>query len=355
MSESSDRLLRPSAFVPADRRGQSVAAAAVASTGVIVSAAHIGYLNDGGTVATLLGPGVGLLFGAVLVGSAAVLVRGDLAAYLPSVAGWTVGGALVVGAVGQLFRLSRAAAGEAVAAAGLLIWFLVAAGGVVGLCVGVYDATLRRARRELASEQERAEEMLERLSANNRALRHGVRDSVAEVRERSTVAPVATGGEAAVGTDERAAASAEESVDGTGTDDEPTDLVSVVQRTVDHVHEDHPETAVEVDLPETAPTTATPSVDIAVRTLVENAVEHGQQPRVSCERDEDVVRLHVVDDGPGVPDDVLAALEDPNDDTVSGGDGLWMANWAVEQSDGTLSFDTDSGTTATVELPAATE
>ena len=86
---------------------------------------------------------------------------------------------------------------------------------------------------------------------------------------------------------------------------------------------------------------------------VELAVEHGGETHVFCKRDGDTVRLEVADDGTGVPDDVLSALRDASDDSVSDGDGLWMADWAVEQSDGTLSFDTSSGTTATVELAAA--
>ncbi|ERH13400.1 MAG: histidine kinase-, DNA gyrase B-, and HSP90-like ATPase [halophilic archaeon J07HB67] len=135
--------------------------------------------------------------------------------------------------------------------------------------------------------------------------------------------------------------------------EELTDLVPAVRRTVNHVSEEHPEASIGLELPESAPVDTDPSIDIAVRALVENAVEHGGETQVSCRRDDDTVRLEVTDDGPGVPEDVLAALRDPNDDSISGGDGLWMANWAVERSDGTLSFDTSSGTTATVELTTA--
>lgn len=362
MSTSTDRLPRPTDIVPAGRRGQSIAAAVVVVVGLAVTLAHASTLDTStNTVATVLGPGAGALFGVVLIGLTAVLFRGDLAAYLPSVAYWTVGGAAVFGAVGQLFTLSRAAASGEPVTVGLLVWFLAAAGGLVGLCVGVYDATLRRAREELAAERERAEEMLERLSATNRSLRNGVRDSVAEARERNpspTTVSMSDDGTATRSTDDSTAAATPGEANTVASAESPatresTDLVDVVQRTVDHIREERPQASVELELPESVPTDAKPSIDIATKALVENAVEHGGETHVSCQRDGDTVRLEVADDGTGVPDDVLSALRDASDDSVSGGDGLWMANWSVEQSGGTLSFDTSSGTTATVELAAA--
>ncbi|WP_167837403.1 PAS domain S-box protein [Halosimplex halophilum] len=189
------------------------------------------------------------------------------------------------------------------------------------------------------------------------------------------------------------------------TDPEPTAVAldEAVDRAVAAV--DPPSaTTLDVDAP-SVDVWAVPVVDLAVRNLVENAVEHGstsppsqaQQdavehsstsrrpgaddavehgstsppsqaredatahagaaPTVSVTGtvDERSVTLSVVDDGPGIPDAELAALERGAETALDHGSGvgLWLVEWVVAKSGGDLSFETDDGTRATVRFDRA--
>ncbi|MFB6196920.1 MAG: ATP-binding protein, partial [Halobacteriaceae archaeon] len=94
-----------------------------------------------------------------------------------------------------------------------------------------------------------------------------------------------------------------------------------------------------------------------------DAVEHGstaaQPVTITVEYvdrdDEDRVRIEIADEGPGIPDHVLRALEAERETPLehTTGLGLWLAQWVVTLSGGTLAFDTDDsrGTVVAVELP----
>ncbi len=93
----------------------------------------------------------------------------------------------------------------------------------------------------------------------------------------------------------------------------------------------------------------------AVRHLVENALEHNDVPsprvEVRGERHESGVRVVVADDGPGIPDAERAVIEAGEEGPLEHASslGLWGANWAVQATGGSLSFeDSDLGGTAVV-------
>ncbi|WP_152436331.1 PAS domain S-box protein [Halosimplex carlsbadense] len=158
------------------------------------------------------------------------------------------------------------------------------------------------------------------------------------------------------------------------TDPEPTTVAldEAVDRAVTSVGDDAAAT-VDVDVP-SVDVRAVPVVDLAVRNLLENAVEHGstspasqtqqdalrnagEAPTVSvtAEVAERSVALSVVDDGPGIPDAELAALERGAETPLEHGSGvgLWLVEWVVAKSGGDLSFATDDGTRATVRFDRA--
>ncbi|QPV61279.1 PAS domain S-box protein [Halosimplex litoreum] len=173
------------------------------------------------------------------------------------------------------------------------------------------------------------------------------------------------------------------------TDPEPTTvaLETAVDRAVTSV-DDGSAATVDVDVP-SVDVRAVPVVDLAVRNLLENAVEHsstsdrpgaddavehgstspasqtrqdalahsGEEPTVSVTATvaERSVTLSVVDDGPGIPDAELAALERGAETPLEHGSGvgLWLVEWVVTKSGGDLSFETDDGTRAAIRFDRA--
>jgi signal transduction histidine kinase len=113
---------------------------------------------------------------------------------------------------------------------------------------------------------------------------------------------------------------------------------------------------VTVSVPETLSLTTQPDLlEVVVENLVENALAHVDDPTVTVAAmaDGDEIVLTVSDDGPGVPDHELAVLERGRETDLDHGSGigLWLVRWATTALGGTLSIDTDDGTTATVRLP----
>jgi len=135
----------------------------------------------------------------------------------------------------------------------------------------------------------------------------------------------------------------------------------LVEHPIRDLELEYPEAAFDLDLDEDLRVLVNGPVGVAVRELAENAVVHTGEssPTISIEAFEDRDRACIVihDDGPGVPAAerrVMAAGEE-SAMVHSSGLGLWLANWLVNRSGGTLSFEGtgESGATARIELPTA--
>jgi len=139
-----------------------------------------------------------------------------------------------------------------------------------------------------------------------------------------------------------------------------SDVANVVRTAVADARNTWPAADIAVEIPE-GPTVIEAHEDIAaaVEALIENAVEHndGDTPTVSVTvaTTDDAVTVTVADDGPGIPEAEAERLES---DPEAGlrrrtGFGLWLANWLVTASDGTLDIRTDEceGTRVTLVLP----
>jgi len=96
-------------------------------------------------------------------------------------------------------------------------------------------------------------------------------------------------------------------------------------------------------------------LEVLVRNLVENALQHVPDARVTVavSVEDEAVVLSVADDGPGVPGHELDVLERGQETALDHGSGigLWLIRWATTTLSGELTFDTTDGTTVTVRLP----
>jgi len=95
----------------------------------------------------------------------------------------------------------------------------------------------------------------------------------------------------------------------------------------------------------------------AFENLVENAIEHASTDRsvtisIDATVREETVTVAIADDGPGIPQQEIDVVESGQETQLQHGSGLglWLVDRIVRQSDGTLSFEVDDGTTALVTL-----
>lgn len=102
-------------------------------------------------------------------------------------------------------------------------------------------------------------------------------------------------------------------------------------------------------------------LDMALKELVENAVEHNDRdtPAVTIrlEPGDDEVRIQVVDGGPTIPEQEITVLRSWRETGLKHGSGLglWLVRWTATLSSGKLSFQTGRarGNVVTLTLPAA--
>ncbi|MFO7832691.1 MAG: PAS domain S-box protein [Halohasta sp.] len=139
-----------------------------------------------------------------------------------------------------------------------------------------------------------------------------------------------------------------------------TDLVGIIDDCVDEITADD-RAVFECQLPEQVPVQSGESVRFALRELLENAVDHSEQPEpevhVTVEATDGEVTVEIVDDGPGIPASEQQAFDRETETATDHaiGIGLWLVRWAVDTANGTLGYaEADPhGSIVTLRLPAA--
>lgn len=107
-------------------------------------------------------------------------------------------------------------------------------------------------------------------------------------------------------------------------------------------------------------TTDRAALEAAIKSAVDNAVTHATDVTVELQSTPDGCELRVIDDGPGIPESELSALEAGSEAPLRHGTGLglWQLTWATRTLGGEVAFDTSDGTTVSISVPdapAATE
>ena len=146
---------------------------------------------------------------------------------------------------------------------------------------------------------------------------------------------------------------------------EPAELAALIASVVDE-YEDMGEPVTFGDAPRIAAPVRVTWLRRALRNLIGNALRYGQTARLSLEREGGGAVIQVEDDGPGIPEDQIAAMLElfvrgepsRNSETGGAGLGLTLARAIAEQHGGTLQLANrrDSagqiiGLTATLTLP----
>lgn len=350
-----------------------LASATIAALGLLSIAAQWLYLRRTAASAptALLVPAIALFLAVLVVGAALWLPRSDFGLFLPRIALWALGGAVVLSAIGQLVILSQQPLGTRFAGSLFILAYMQTAGTAIGLVIGLYDAGSERTKEALDEQRERAERYSQQLAVLNRILRHDVRTGVQIIREYAEMLPEPQGMEPTIPLEhirQRAedmyetAESARELEKLMGDRERMTvrvDVVAELEAAVDVVRTVHPEADIRFDHEGPLPVTASRILDLAFKELITNAIEHNDRESPIVEIDAEstarAVLVYVIDDGPGIPDWELEPLRRGGETGLihSSGIGLWLANWIVGVTNGTLYFDESphGGTVVTVQLP----
>lgn len=139
---------------------------------------------------------------------------------------------------------------------------------------------------------------------------------------------------------------------------EPLDVTAIVERCLRRARDTYPKAEFHSELPDSAVAYAHDTMGIVLDALFENAVEHNdaETPRIDVhitERTGSELAISVEDNGPGMPDSELVALEsgvEPTQLEHATGIDLWMANWFVTEFGGSTAVPENGAQGTVVEL-----
>jgi len=341
-----------------------MAAAVISVTGLGLAGVAVSSLSSG--VPGLPG---GIIVGAVLVLGGAFAIAGPAlyrssvtSDHLLRVAGWNTLGVVVTVAVLALVGTFQAADGGRVAAPLLSGAVIVGVSAFAHVLIGVND--VRRIRvGELARERQK-------LAVLNRIVRHNLRNDAqvllgnAEAllgeldddRHRGMADSIAGKATSLASMNEKLG-KFQAAIEHDPSDERAVDLDDLIESVVEELRESFPEATIETDVPAGLAVEADDKLGDALSEAIENAILHGGgEVRVGATRHGGDVDITVTDEGPGIPEHELSSIAADAEITQldhGTGVGLWVLRTVVEAYDGTLSIDTDDGTTVTIRLPAA--
>ncbi|MFC6953955.1 PAS domain S-box protein [Halorubellus litoreus] len=147
----------------------------------------------------------------------------------------------------------------------------------------------------------------------------------------------------------------------------PVSVTESVETSAARIREEYPDAVIDVDVTADVAVRADDMLRTAIYHVMENAVEHNDSstPTVTVRAEyagdrDDMLRLQVADDGPGIPDTERELIGEEREITQlrhASGLGLWLVDWVVSQSGGSIEFEANEprGTVVTLSVPIATE
>lgn len=137
------------------------------------------------------------------------------------------------------------------------------------------------------------------------------------------------------------------------------DIATTVGTVTGEVRATYPEAVVDCDLTDGVTVTANPELPAAFTEILENAIVHSEgtpRVRITGERSGRWYEVEISDDGPGIPSHELETIAQGEETALvhGSGAGLWLIQLVVEDSNGDVDYETDSGgTRVRVRLPVA--
>ncbi|XGI83542.1 PAS domain S-box protein [Halorutilales archaeon Cl-col2-1] len=128
----------------------------------------------------------------------------------------------------------------------------------------------------------------------------------------------------------------------------PVDIAEIVKDIRDEYTELYPKASIEISVDEPVCVKADPAVNMAIKSLVENSIEHNDlaDPEVMlktdcCSKGSNWIELHVIDNAPIIPEQEKETITgDSYTDELRHGSGLglWLVKWITESCEGVVEF-----------------
>lgn len=130
-------------------------------------------------------------------------------------------------------------------------------------------------------------------------------------------------------------------------EDPRVDCVPLARTVSGRYGQEYPHASIDLDVPERLRVAATDRLEIALESVVENAIVHNpsDEPRVWLEgrhKSAEWCTIAVADDGPGIPPverEVITGESEITELHHGSGLGLWLVKWTVETFGGEVTFD----------------
>lgn len=129
------------------------------------------------------------------------------------------------------------------------------------------------------------------------------------------------------------------------------DLCTIMDDVLDELGDRHPAVEFQNECEDSSIALTVPQVSGAFKDLLDNAARYNDADspwvRVETQTAGDTVTVTIEDNGPGIDESELEAIESGQETQLahSSGFGLWFAYWVVTTSGGEMTFETTNGTT----------